>query len=178
MFSSGTQVKYRRYSVQEDVHVVHQGLESEERGRKGSGMKMSAESWARAVNPVDRVYEQGLSAALQSPRAPGQPTEGPERGLELALSTDGVSLPLSKIYRASVIPPRRKEGEVNRCIKVQSRQASPWGVRPAVRNTSRDHSHVGDRSLLPGLFAGSHLPLLHSRETPPGRLCSALGTPA
>ena len=129
-------------------------FEPEERGRKGSCMKMSAQHWARAVNPGDRVYEQGLSAVLQTPRAPGQPTEGPERGLELALSTDGVRLPLSKIYRVSVTPPRREEGNVNRCIKVQSTQACPWGVRPAVRNTSHHHSRVGFRSLLTGLFVG------------------------
>lgn len=129
-------------------------FELEERERKGSWTEMSARCWARAVNPRDGVYEQGLSAALQTPRAPGQPTEGPERGLELALSTDGVSLPLSKIYRGSVIPPRIKEGNVNRCIKVQSTQAPLWGVRLAVRNTPRDHSHVGFLSLLTGLFVG------------------------
>lgn len=109
--------------------------EPEERGRKGSSMRMSAQRWARAVNPGDGVYGQGLGAALQTPRALGQPTEGPEGGLKLALSTDGESLPLSKIYRVSVIPPRRKEGNVNRSVKVQSTQVSPWGVRPAVRNT-------------------------------------------
>lgn len=129
-------------------------LEPEERGRKGSCTKMSAELWARAVNPGDGVYEQGLGAAFQIPRAPGQPTEGPERGLELALSTDGASLRLSEIYRGSVIPPRRKEGNVNRCIKVQSTQAPPWGVRLTVRNTPRDHRHAGFHSLLTGLFVG------------------------
>lgn len=129
-------------------------FEPEERGRKGSCMKISARLWARAVNPGDRVYEQGLGAALQTPRAPGQPTEGPERGLELAVSTDGLSLPLSKIYRVPVTLPRRKEGNVNRCIKVQSTQASPWAVRPAVRNSSRHHSRVGFHSLLAELFVG------------------------
>lgn len=129
-------------------------LSQRRRGRKGSCTKTSAQRWARAVNPGDGDYEQGLGAALQTPRTPGQPTEGPERGLKLALSTDGVSLPLSKIYRVSVIPPRRKEGNVNRCIKVQSTQTSPWGVRPTVRNTARDHSHVRFRSLLMGLFVG------------------------
>lgn len=51
-------------------------FEPEERGRKESCMKMSAQCWARAVNPG--VYGQGLSAVLQTPRAPGQPTQGPE----------------------------------------------------------------------------------------------------
>ena len=149
--------------MQKHAYVVYQGQAFVQAGGEGEKGKLhedvspspgqSCKSWGR-VNPGAGVYEQGLDAALQGPRAPGQPTERPERGLKLAVSTDGVSLPLSKIYRASVIPPGKKEGNVNRCIKVQSTKASHWGVRPAVRNTPHDHSHVGFPSLLTGLLVG------------------------
>lgn len=63
--------------MQEDVHIVYQGLESEERGRKGSGMKMPAENWARAVILGTGFMSRGSVLRYKDPEV----RDSPQRGL-------------------------------------------------------------------------------------------------
>lgn len=72
-------MKYYQHGVQECAEAVYQGqaFETEERGRKGSCMKTSAQCWARAVNPGDGVYELwGSVVCYTLPRLWGSPWRG------------------------------------------------------------------------------------------------------